>query len=462
MAMVIPTERKPGEYTLDFHYSSSKKWTDVYLLPSNDRLREAQIDLDKVHVSPERLMTFDHVTERFAIYPFYTRPEPDGTFSPKKVPFKTIWFDWPYPEEEVDEGTVESALGWYSDVFTVDPDFGLGIKQGYRHIQAAAAEFAECEVLYIGSGEALEGQFALPIGTMRVLQREIDRIDRRAKDAENEVKLTTAHNVLAMMVGDQPRPFRLGRNEIRNLIQKYAADPNFTDPSVQEELVLKVAEAASTFAERNPEAADGLVSNLQLSRLEMAIREFESLMGQNHNENTWQRFFEADPFLLTFAFGYPISFVNGQSYVGGRRIDGKGEKIADFLYKNTLNNNAALIEIKKPQTLLWKNYRVDVHGPHEELSGGITQVLDQRYRFASNFAQHRNDNEWYGEDEVADFEIDCILVAGTMPTDKAQRKSFQLYRKNSHGVKVVTFDEMLEQLKQVLVYLRDDSGGPNA
>lgn len=457
MAMVIPSERPPGQTTLDIRVQPSGLITEVHFLPSNNRIREAGVKLDEVELWPQLLMTFDHKAERFAIYPFKTRPEENGTFRPKPGPFRTIWFDWRFPEDAVDEGTVESALNEKSDAFQVDPDYGLGIKQGYRHILTALTEFTDSPVLYIGDGVARGTEFVLPETVFRSLTREINRIDSRAKTAENEIKGTTAYNMLAKQFGGETRPFKLGRNEVRNLIQSYASDPNFTDPSIQEELVMKVAKAASTFAERNPEATDQLVSDLQLTRLESAIHQFEALMAKNHNENRWQKFFEADPFLLSFAFGYPVSIVNGQCYVGGRRIDGKGEKIGDFLFKNSVSNNAALIEIKKPHTKLLKEYRDDVFVPHDELSGGITQVLDQRYHLTSNFAQHMKDNEWWGDNALADFEVDCVLIAGQMPESKAECRSFQLYRKNSHGVQIVTFDEMLQSLKQVLAYIKNNS-----
>jgi hypothetical protein len=129
---------------------------------------------------------------------------------------------------------------------------------------------------------------------------------------------------------------------------------------------------------------------------------------------------------------YPNSSVNGQSYVGGQRIDGKGKNIGGFVIKNSFSNNAAKIEIKTPHTPLLKKYRDGVFGPHEELCGGITQVLEHRYHFVGNCARHIKYNEWRSDNALSDFNIDCILIAGTMPTDKDQRRSFQLYRKNSH------------------------------
>jgi hypothetical protein len=40
--------------------------------------------------------------------------------------------------------------------------------------------------------------------------------------------------------------------------------------------------------------------------------------------------------------------------VGGRRIEGNVEKIADCLTNKSLSNNAVLIEIKKPHTPLYE------------------------------------------------------------------------------------------------------------
>jgi Domain of unknown function (DUF4263) len=113
------------------------------------------------------------------------------------------------------------------------------------------------------------------------------------------------------------------------------------------------------------------------------------------------------------------------------------------------------VEIKKPQTPILKEYRDGVYAPHGELSGGTAQALDQRYRLTANFAQHARDNKWSGNAALENYEIDCVLVIGLMPEDDDQKRSFQLFRKNSHGVKIVTFDEVLQQLKQIHEFLRD-------
>lgn len=457
MARRIPGQRIEGAPEITVKPGNVSGSWDVYVKPSEERIKDGGLDPETDKVEPVVLYTLDETNERVRLYPVYTRPEPDGSFTPKHKKIKAISFDWFDAGPNPDETAADMALDFQPNGLTRDPNYGLGIKKEYRFVLDAVAEHSKKNVLYIGDDDPMDDEFKLSLDAFDDLITEIDRIDRRAQVAENEVKATTSYNVVAEVVGAQTRPFRLGRNEIRQLIQKYTADPDYRDPDAQMELVTELGRSARTFAQQAPEATEQLISELELTRLELAIQEFEELMVKNHNENKWQKFFEDDPFLLSFAFGYPVVCVNGQSYVGGRRIGGKGEKIGDFLYKNSVNNNAALIEIKKPQSPVVKKYRDGVYGPHDELSGGVTQVLDQRYHFARKFPLHQSDNDWHRENEVADYEIDCVLIVGTMPTERDQRRSFQLYRKNSHGVRIVTFDEVLEMLKNLLGYLQTAS-----
>jgi hypothetical protein len=326
MARRIPGFENEGTATLEIKAGAEPGIWDVYVTPSDERIREGGLDPDEDQVSAVVMVTLDQNHSRVRLHPVYTRPNPDGSFSPKNKEIKSISFDWFEPVQSPDQDDVDWALEHQPDGMVRDPNYGLGLKKEYRFILDAVAEVAKKPCLYIGDGEPLPDEFKLPMEIHKELVAEIDRIDSRALTAENEVKATTAFNMIAAVVGLNARPFRLGRHKIRQLIQRFAADKDFTDPDVQEELIIEVARAASTFAQRNAAAAKELVSEIQLTRLELAVQQFEQLMARNHNESKWQEFFESDPFLLTFAFGYPISFVNGQSYVGGRRIDGKGEK----------------------------------------------------------------------------------------------------------------------------------------
>ncbi|MCV5349372.1 DUF4263 domain-containing protein, partial [Escherichia coli] len=82
------------------------------------------------------------------------------------------------------------------------------------------------------------------------------------------------------------------------------------------------------------------------------ISSYEDLLIKKTKEDTWQELFNQNPFILSLAFGYCAIKISDQASVGGKRLSGDGEKITDYLIKNSITNNLALIEIKKPSSVL--------------------------------------------------------------------------------------------------------------
>ena len=126
---------------------------------------------------------------------------------------------------------------------------------------------------------------------------------------------------------------------------------------------------------------------------------------------------------MSLAFGYPIIKIQQQSSVGGRKISGGGDKIADFVVKNSMTNNTAIIEIKTPQEKLLnaQPYREGVYTPSTELSGSINQALDQKYRFEREIAQIKENSRIH---DIETYSVHCCLIIGTIPTTEDRHKSF--------------------------------------
>ncbi|MGB2986902.1 MAG: Shedu anti-phage system protein SduA domain-containing protein, partial [Phycisphaerae bacterium] len=96
-------------------------------------------------------------------------------------------------------------------------------------------------------------------------------------------------------------------------------------------------------------------------------------------EEFWQQTLTEHSFVLEQVFCWPTTIVKGKAYVGGKSVLNTGGNIVDFLVKNYLTNNAALVEIKTPGTrLLGRLYRSGVYNPSDELSGSLMQVLNYR------------------------------------------------------------------------------------
>lgn len=174
----------------------------------------------------------------------------------------------------------------------------------------------------------------------------------------------------------------------------------------------------------------------------------------NADEEFWQKEFQENPWLISQIFACPYIFIEGKPFFGGKRTDNHGGVIGDLLFKNIKTENAAFIEIKTPETPLIKSmYRGKdtednntVFSMSEDLSGGITQVLNQKgmqlqKRDSLEVVDYKNHNS------------KCILIVGnTEKLSISQMKSFDLFRNSNKDVEIITFDELflrIEMMKKV-------------
>ncbi len=192
-------------------------------------------------------------------------------------------------------------------------------------------------------------------------------------------------------------------------------------------------------------------------QIEYVLAEFKKMLNLKNVsklEEKWQSFFEEYHWIFSRLFYVPIILFRSKVYVGGKGFDRKGGKITDFLYKNALTGNLAVIEIKTHKTKLLnkKPYRgSSVFAMSEDLSGGIAQVLDQRNTLLQDFLQLKNETD----EQVKAYNPKCILIIGQIKSlTEEQKASFELIRSNSKDVEIVTFDELyskLEALREIMV-----------
>ena len=202
-----------------------------------------------------------------------------------------------------------------------------------------------------------------------------------------------------------------------------------------------------SISESRPERLVRLKNDLELANLENFIDRFRGMLEEGRGEPVWQEFFEENPLILSLAFGCPIIRVGPQASVGGRKLFGGGEKITDFLMKNKVTNNAAVVEIKTPGAkLVTREFRSGVFSPSGTLSESIVQALDQRYQFQRDIFGIKVRS---GIPDIETYAVQCCLVIGTMPEREDEKKSFELFRGNSKDVQILTFDELLEKLVQL-------------
>jgi hypothetical protein len=189
-----------------------------------------------------------------------------------------------------------------------------------------------------------------------------------------------------------------------------------------------------------------------LSTLKKTVDRCNAMLS-NPREEDWQAFFSSNSFFLEQLFAFPVVLIKGKVYVGGKSILNQGGNIADFLVRNALTRNVALIEIKTPLTrLLGKPYRTAIYNVSEDLTGAVLQVLNYKESLSREFDNLTSD--FSGEVEACD--PPCFVIIGNATAelnDKTKRKSFELFRRQVVGVQILTYDEVIGRTERLINFM---------
>lgn len=440
-------------------------FVEVYFVPPERSLVEAGLDPARATSYRTKLLDINGQHKFLTIYPISTFGDRSDFLKPKYGQIERITLD------DID---IISGIGWDAtstpedvrdvlenlpSTFTKDYAYGLGLAKPYRFIIDAVEKLSDCTEIVITGNHATgcdpDGNriFYIAEKDFEQARVELNKIDRHAQSAVRAVKWTAAHNILAERLGVPKQGPKTGRHPYRKLFTAVAAGKQELTEEDQNAVIDALTSHAADFAEDQPEKLAKLRSDIELVTLEALITRYEGMLGKNLPESRWQAFLNENPFILNMAFGYPVIKVRDQASVGGRKLSGDGEKITDFLVKNSLTNNTAIFEIKTPQTPILNKtpFRDGVYTPSADLSGSINQALDQKYQFQKQIAQIKDNTRLY---DIESYAVHCCLVIGKTPDGDDRKKSFELFRRNSRDVEIVTFDELLEKLKQLSAFLR--------
>jgi len=332
--------------------------------------------------------------------------------------------------------------------------YGLGLKWEYRLIPEAVLELVGVTQLVIEPGDGASVElpvFRLGVDRFTSIRQAIDTITGRASGISLRDRRLAAYNATlhAALPDKFARRFPIVKpGEIYDLVQLRGRHPSRTakDGLAAAQVV---REDAEKIAAERPSELLRLKAVIEQVTLKELIGKFEDMLSKKLPEPKWQAFLKANPFILGLAFPFPVFLFQDQANVGGTTIRGEGESIVDFLMAQRFTGNLALIEIKRPSAGLVdaKPYRGDLHAPHKDLTASMAQVLDQRSQLLHYFASKVSQDKSMEGMRVSS--VNCIVIVGTLPTELAQTRSLDLFRHSSKDVAVITFDELLEKLKQL-------------
>jgi hypothetical protein len=182
----------------------------------------------------------------------------------------------------------------------------------------------------------------------------------------------------------------------------------------------------------------------------------------NADEEFWQRSLTENSFVLEHVFSWPTTIVRGKAYVGGKSVMNAGGNVIDFLMRNRVTRNAALIEIKAPTTplLATREYRSGVYPPSSDLTGAIMQVLNYKHSL-----QQEYHSLTHGQANPFDsFDPRCATVVGNAGLEllnEDKRKSFELFRNQFSGLTIITYDELFSRAEQLIRVLESPRAKPS-
>ncbi|UJB19233.1 MULTISPECIES: Shedu immune nuclease family protein [Lysobacter] len=396
--------------------------------------------------------------EAISIWPINTRQDRADHLQPKYDSLHRIILTGSVDPSEIpkSQDEVEDLLEVLPAGFAKNFRFGLGFLWEYRQIAYAIAEVPGIHTLIITAGSGAQiiaehGFFVLGIRRFEAIRKDVNRVAARFRgDALKDKKHLIYHELLhAANPGEFPVRRKSLRKDLISDLTRGGRDSTDVSRRDQQAAVELVRDNIRNLAKIEPRKLLTLKSEIELASISELIAQFDSMLEKSLTEPKWQKFFEDNPFILSLAFSVPVFFIQGNTYVGGKRIDGRGGKFADFLYATANTGNLALIEIKKPGTELLsaKAYRGDeVFGPSDELGGAIAQLLDQKQKLTQELPIIKSNSE---RNDIHGHAIRCILVAGSLPAEAPKRRSFELLRNSMSQMDVVTFDELRARLESI-------------
>ena len=195
------------------------------------------------------------------------------------------------------------------------------------------------------------------------------------------------------------------------------------------------------------------------------IDEYKSKILENPNtqdEKAWQEFFNSNQWIFGYGLDYKFkSVLQKEFHASNTDVSGKGAVIADFLMGD--KRYTSFVEIKLPTTTLFKKQqnRSGCWKLSSELIDAYSQILEHK---ASGELKLESQNALYDEagkliNQHA-YDAKVFLIIGLLKEfeesdcsdleKKVKLKTFELFRRDSRNVEIMTYDELFERAKFIV------------
>ena len=186
------------------------------------------------------------------------------------------------------------------------------------------------------------------------------------------------------------------------------------------------------------------------------------------NEGLWQKYFEKNPWVFGYGLGY--IFLSGlddkklEQVVQGHSVSAHGKRVDALMKTKGIISNLCFVEIKTHATDLLdsKPYRSGCWAPSKELAGAISQVQGTVASAIENLSSKISLDDKFGNptgEDIYNYQPKSYLVIGSMAefstehgVNKDKLRSFELLRKNTSNPEIITFDELYERARFIVLH----------
>lgn len=172
-------------------------------------------------------------------------------------------------------------------------------------------------------------------------------------------------------------------------------------------------------------------------------------------EAVWQHFFSSNDWIFGYGLDYRfLGILQEQAHIAASDVSGKGSVISDFLMG--CSKFTVLVEIKKPDTPLFgksKN-RSNAWALSDDLISALSQLLEQKASWQVSAATDTGGGFDSDGNPIKQKTVDpkSILIIGSAKQFEGEdkenlikAKTFELFRRDSRNVEILTYDELFER-----------------
>jgi hypothetical protein len=177
-------------------------------------------------------------------------------------------------------------------------------------------------------------------------------------------------------------------------------------------------------------------------------------------EKAWQHFFKKNEWIFGYGLDYHfLSILQREAHIAAEDVAGRDGSIADFLLGAT--NFTVLVEVKKPGTRLFdeRRNRAGSWKLSAELIDAVSQILEQKASWQVKAEVNALGNYDDKGNLITQKTIDpkSILIvgsnsqfSGTEKESAIKLRTFELFRRDSRNLEILTYDELYERARFVV------------